>query len=151
MFTYPRRNYSYHDKNSQRLYYFNITKNIIKKFVSMKSFNESDEQIWNFSFFGIVKSTIIKNSVKTMINYTYYFTDFYITTFYINTPVCNEIKIEKLNDFTHFFIIIPILLLLLLFSNTILFSQNSTTKGYNLIDRKNPLQRPTILHSFDGP
>lgn len=129
MFTYPRRNYSYHDKNSQRLYYFNIIKNIIKKFVSMKSFNESDEQIWNFSFFGIVKSTTIKNSVKTMINYTYYFTDFYITTFYINTPVCNEIKIEKLNDFTHFFIIIPILLLLLLFSNTILFSQNSTTKG----------------------
>lgn len=36
MFTYPRRNYSYHDKNSQRLYYFNIIKNIIKKFVSMK-------------------------------------------------------------------------------------------------------------------
>lgn len=46
-----------------------------------------------------------------MINYTYYFTDFYITTFYINTPVCNEIKIEKLNDFTHHpnFIIIIII------------------------------------------
>lgn len=131
MFTYPRRNYSYHDKNSQRLYYFNIIKNIIKKFVSMKI----QRKWWTnlkFFFFWNRKKYHNKKFGKNdnnYINYTYYFTDFYITTFYINTPVCNEIKTEKLNDFTHFFIIIPILLLLLLFSNTILFSQNSTTKG----------------------
>lgn len=111
MFTYPRRNYSYHDKNSQRLYYFNTIKNIIKKFVSMKIQRKWWTNLKFFFFWNRKNRTTIKNSVKTMINYTYYFTDFYITTFYINTPVCNEIKIEKLNDFTHHpnFIIIIII------------------------------------------
>lgn len=73
-----------------------------------------------------------------MINYTYYFTERYIAKFCTDPPVYNQIKIEKLYDFTHFFAITPVLLLLL-FS----FLRTWWIFSQNLIDRKNPLQRPT--------